>query len=233
MIPHPLLAGGRGSQSGEVSSRQFWDTGEFQSKNLKGSVWVQRRQPDSRQNPQNYSGPTCTRNDVVEACRFPSDKKENPNKIFDWIPNIHSLFNLFKNIVQRLSRSRKEKLRWMVFAGSPAFSDRRCEVVNLIRRWKEKVHVMADQRINWATLSPLISPVRVFPILKYLQIKINATLCKTRPAKALWPSEQSYYSTGVFPCFLWWTSKWNYSSNPRTTNVINYVGKRRKVYWIV
>ena len=183
--------------------------------------------------PQTYSGPTCTRKDV-EACRFPSDKKENPNKIFDWIPlNIHSLFNLFKNIVQRLSRSRKEKLGWMVFAGSPAFSDRRCEVVNLIRRWKEKVHVMADQRINWATLSPLISPVRVFPILKYLQIKINATLCKTRPAKALWPLEQSYNPAGVFPPFLWWTSKWNYSSNPRTTNVINYVGKRRKVYWIV
>ena len=67
-----------------------------------------------------------------------------------------------------------------------AISDRRrCKVVNPIRRWKGKVDVIADHRINWATWGPLISPVRVFPILKPLQIKRNGTLRKTRPPKGL------------------------------------------------
>ena len=67
-----------------------------------------------------------------------------------------------------------------------AISDRRrCKVVNPIRRWKGKVYVMADHRINWTTRSPLISPVRVLPILKPLQIQRNGTLRKTRPPKGL------------------------------------------------
>ena len=64
-----------------------------------------------------------------------------------------------------------------------AISDRRrCKVVNPIRRWKESPHHAGPQN-NLSNSELLISPVRVFPILKPLQIKRNGTLHKTRPGK--------------------------------------------------
>ena len=63
-----------------------------------------------------------------------------------------------------------------------AISDRRrCKVVNPIRRWKGKVYVMADHRINWAFWSPLISPVRVLPNLcKYREMGTSAKRAQQR-----------------------------------------------------